>query len=107
MLLQTGELRNSNIGRLTLGVRRFSAKLVNFESRGPTGDSRADLRITIAEAVGAVEALAGRTSHDVGCDRGHAALHRPRVGHWNFFRVHAAVSTEDIAFNCCGVDFPL
>lgn len=51
--------------------------------------------------------MAGRASHDVDGHRGYAAFHRAWVGHRNFFRLHAALSAEDVVVDRCGVDFPL
>src|SRR2546428_1374222 len=67
----------------------------------------AGLRITIADAACATEAVARRTSHDSDGDCGYAALDRSRVGHRNFLWLHAAVSAQDVVVDCCGVWLPL
>ena len=88
-----------------MGVRRFSAKLINVESAGAKAISR--LRITIAKTTRANEGLAGRASHDLDGDRRHATLDRAGVGNRNFLWLHPAVSTEDVVVDRCGLDFPL
>ena len=72
-----------------------------------TYKGRVRLRVTIAEAARANKELVGRASHDVDGDRRYPALHRFRIGDWNFLRVHSALSAEDIAVDRCSVDFPL
>jgi len=90
-----------------LGVRRFSAKLINIESAKLTKGRRAGLRIAIARRLGADEALARCASHDVDGDRRHAAFHRSRVGHRDFLWFHTAVSAQDVVVDRCGLGLPL
>ena len=96
-----------DVGRSTLGVRRFSAKLINIEHAELTADGGACLRVAIAQTTRANEALAGRTPHDLDGNRRHAALHCARIGHRNFLWLHSVVSTEDIIVDRSGLGLPL
>ena len=95
------------VRRSMLGVRRFSAKLINVESAELTKGRRAGLRITIARHLGADEAMARRASHDVDGDCRHPALHRSRVGDRNFLWFHTAVSAQDVVVDRSGLGLPL
>ena len=68
---------------------------------------RARLRFTIAKATGATKALACCASHDADGYHRYAALDCSWLSHRNFLRVHAAISSEDIAVDRCGVDLSL
>src|SRR6266542_1898183 len=107
--IMTIEIASTLFRDSILGVRRsaFSAKLINVENAGASTIAGAGLRITIADAACATEAVARRTSHDVDGDCRHAAFHRSRVGHRNFLWLHAAVSAQDVVVDCCGMGLPL
>ena len=80
---------------------------VSSKSARVTSGKRAGLQVAITTATGAAEALAGGASHDVARDRRHAAFDCSRVGHRNFFWLHAALSTQDVVVDRRGVDFSL
>src|SRR5205807_9001831 len=67
-----------------------------------TANDRTGLRAAPAGIPRPKKALAGRASHDADDDGGHTAFHRPRFGHRNFFRIHAALESENLAFHCRG-----
>jgi len=77
--------------------------IIDVENAGLTSSNRAGLRITVAKTTRALEALAGRASHDLDGDRRYAAFHSARFGHRNFFRLHAAVEHQDIALDRGGL----
>jgi hypothetical protein len=78
-----------------------------FASAPATRTEGAHLRIAITKVTCATEALARFASHDVDDDRRHAALDRFGVSDWDFLRVHAAVSAENVAVDCRGVGLSL
>jgi len=65
------------------------------------------LRVAITGAACAAETLASGTSHDSDDNCRHAAFHRSWVSHWNFFRLHTALSAEDLTIDRYGVGLPV
>ena len=88
-------------------VRRFSTKLIKIESAGAKPNNRVCLPLAITGASCAAETLAGGASHDPDDNCRHAALHRSGVGDRNFFRIHPALSAEDLAIDRYGVGLSL
>src|SRR4030095_6819086 len=65
------------------------------------------LRVTVTRAAFPPEKLAGSAPHDTDDDRRHAALRRARLGDWNLFRFHAALSFKNPAIDWHGMGLPL
>src|SRR5207244_13564574 len=82
-----------------LRPRHPSCFSLRFGRAGIRLIGNASLRVTIATAAGAAEALVGRPPHDADNNRRHTTLNRTRLRYWNLFRFHAAVEPENAAFH--------
>ena len=51
--------------------------------------------------------MARQSSHDFDGHRRYAALYRTRIGNWNFLRLHAVVSAQDVIIDCSGMGLPM
>ena len=93
----------------SLAMRDYlsSSGQFKFETTEGTAARRARLRIALAEAARADEALARRPSHDVNGDCRYSALDRTWVGNWSFLWLHAVISTENALIDLCGLGVPL
>jgi hypothetical protein len=90
-----------------LGVRFFSAKLINIESAELTKGSRAGLRISITKTTRPAEEMVREASHDVAGDSRYAAFHRSRVGDRSFLWLYPAISAENTVVDRGSLDLPL